>query len=149
MKNMFNPEQVTEIQDRLKKLTKNSQHQWGKMGVSQMLEHCSIGVHMALREFSVRRMFVSYILGGIIKYISLKDDKPMRENSPTVPGMAVTGAYNYEEEREKLSALISRFFVEGRHIEPHLHPFFGEMNPQEWAILMYKHLDHHLRQFGA
>ena len=32
---------------------------------------------------------------------------------------------------------------------PHRHSFFGHMTPDEWAILMYEHLDHHPRQFGA
>jgi len=31
----------------------------------------------------------------------------------------------------------------------HPHSFFGRMTPDEWAVLMYKHVDHHLRQFGA
>jgi len=31
----------------------------------------------------------------------------------------------------------------------HPHCFFGKMTPMEWATLAYKHMDHHLRQFGV
>jgi len=27
--------------------------------------------------------------------------------------------------------------------------FFGKLSGKEWGELMYKHIDHHLRQFGA
>ncbi|WP_083836419.1 DUF1569 domain-containing protein [Nitritalea halalkaliphila] len=28
------------------------------------------------------------------------------------------------------------------------HPFFGPLNKKEWGIVLFKHSDHHLRQFG-
>ena len=31
----------------------------------------------------------------------------------------------------------------------HVHGFFGSMSGAEWGVTQYKHLDHHLRQFGA
>lgn len=146
---MLNPEQVQEIKGRLSQLTGESQRTWGKMGVSQMLEHSSRAVQLALNELPARRMFIGYAIGGFIKRVALKDDEPMRENSPTVPGMTVTGEYDFEQERKKLDALIDRFYATAEHLPAHVHPFFGIMDSQEWAILMYKHLDHHLRQFGA
>jgi hypothetical protein len=46
--------------------------------------------------------------------------------------------------------LIDRFAAAGpQGCTTHPHAFFGSLTPDEWAILMYKHLDHHLRQFGA
>ena len=53
-------------------------------------------------------------------------------------------------EREKLTGLIERFSAGGvGGCTKHPHSFFGKMTPEEWAVLMYKHLDHHLRQFGV
>ena len=47
-------------------------------------------------------------------------------------------------------ATVETFAAEGPACwSRHPHPFFGPLKPQQWAILMYKHLDHHLRQFGA
>ncbi|MFD1127776.1 DUF1569 domain-containing protein [Paenibacillus provencensis] len=28
------------------------------------------------------------------------------------------------------------------------HPFFGKLTSEEWSIGLYKHLDHHLKEFG-
>jgi hypothetical protein len=53
-------------------------------------------------------------------------------------------------ERERIYALIDRFAKGGpQSCTTHPHVFFGRLTPNEWAALMYKHLDHHLRQFGA
>jgi hypothetical protein len=49
-----------------------------------------------------------------------------------------------------LRGLIDRFVASGpAGCTNHPHSFFGRLTPEEWAILMYKHLDHHLRQFGV
>jgi transposase InsO family protein len=46
--------------------------------------------------------------------------------------------------------VIDRFVAAGpKSCTTHPHSFFGPLTPEEWAILMYKHLDHHLRQFGV
>jgi hypothetical protein len=74
----------------------------------------------------------------------------MRINSPTVEGLAVTDKRDLEIERKRLSGLIDRFVAAGPSgCTKHPHSFFGRLTPDEWAILMYKHLDHHLRQFGV
>jgi len=53
-------------------------------------------------------------------------------------------------ERERLRGLIERFTAAGpAGGTMHPHSFFGRLTPEEWATLMYKHLDHHLRQFGV
>ena len=54
-----------------------------------------------------------------------------------------------QEEKAKLVHLIKRFSADGYTITETVHPFFGKMSSQEWALFAYKHLDHHLTQFGA
>jgi len=29
-----------------------------------------------------------------------------------------------------------------------MHSFLGRLRSDEWGVMMHKHLDHHLRQFG-
>jgi transposase InsO family protein len=54
------------------------------------------------------------------------------------------------KERGRLSGLIDKFAAGGAAgCTKNPHSFFGKVTPEEWAILMYKHLDHHLRQFGV
>jgi hypothetical protein len=56
----------------------------------------------------------------------------------------------FMSERSRLIAAIESFASEGpMGCSRYPHPFFGPLNPQQWAILAYKHVDHHLRQFGV
>jgi transposase InsO family protein len=57
---------------------------------------------------------------------------------------------DFVAERQRLRGLIDRFAAGGpAGCTKHPHSFFGPMTPEEWAALNYKHLDHHLRQFGV
>jgi hypothetical protein len=86
----------------------------------------------------------------MIKRLALRDDEPMRKNSPTVEDLVVQDERDVEVERTRLRNLIDRFVANGPSVcTTHPHSFFGPLTPQQWSILMYKHLDHHLRQFGA
>jgi hypothetical protein len=150
VKNLFDPGTAEEIKNRLAKLNADSPRQWGKMNVAQAVAHCSKGIEMAVGEIRPHRVFIGRILGPIIKPLALRDDEPMRKNSPTAPALLVPDDRNLESEREKLRGLVDRFAKAGpQGCTAHPHPFFGKLTPDQWAILMYKHLDHHLRQFGV
>ena len=74
----------------------------------------------------------------------------MGRNGPTAKSLVVADERNLEVERKRPCALIDRFATAGpKGCTTHPHTFFGPLTPEEWANLMYKHLDHHLRQFGA
>jgi Protein of unknown function (DUF1569) len=86
----------------------------------------------------------------MVKPLALRNDEPMRRNSPTVPVLVVQDERDLAAERERFYGLIDRFAGAGpQGCTTHPHSFFGRLTPNEWAILMYKHLDHHLRQFGV
>ncbi len=85
-----------------------------------------------------------------MKPMALGNDEPMRRKSPTVPSLVVSDERELEAERTRLCGLIDRFAAAGpQSCTTHPHSFFERLNLQEWAILMSKHLDHHLWQFGA
>jgi len=151
MKNLFDATSVEEVKHRLSMLSPSQQRQWGKMNPSQMLAHCCLGLEMAAGEIRPRRALIGRILGPVIKPMALRDGEPMRRNSPTMKELIVVGDDgDFESERERLIKLIDRFAATGAPgCTSHPHAFFGSLTPDEWAILMYKHLDHHLRQFGA
>ena len=150
MKNLFEEPRVKEIKDRLNKLRPDSQRQWGKMSAAQMLAHCAESMKMALGDARPPRMLLGRIIGFIVKPLALKNDDPMRKNSPTVKGLEVRDERNLETERNRLYILLDRFTTTGlQQLTSYPHSFFGRLTAEEWAILMYKHLDHHLRQFGV
>ncbi|MEP7064500.1 MAG: DUF1569 domain-containing protein [Gemmatimonadota bacterium] len=150
MKNLFDSDRVAEVQRRLAQLRPNSERQWGKMTPSQMLAHCSVAMETALGDRKPPRMFLGRVFGGMVKRKMFGDDKPLDRNSPTAPFLVVREQPEFEAERARLSTLVDRFAKGGpAACTAHPHTFFGPMTPGEWAILMYKHADHHLRQFGA
>jgi len=150
MKNLFDPATIDEVKARLEKLTPESERQWGTMAAAQAVAHCSAGLEMAAGNMTPPRMFLGRLIGRFVKPIALRDHEPIRRNSQTLEGLAVNDERDLATERERLCGLIDRFAAVGpKGCTTHPHSFFGRLTAEEWAILMYKHLDHHLRQFGT
>jgi hypothetical protein len=150
MKNLYDAARVAEVKTRLAQLQAESPRLWGKMNAPQAVAHCSIAMEWALGDTRPPRMFVGRILGTFIKPFVMRDDEPMRRNSPTSPDLVIADQRDLMKEREQLCRQIDCFAAGGPSAcTTRPHPFFGRLTPEEWAILMYKHLDHHLRQFGA
>ena len=115
-----------------------------------MMEHCARGLEMGTGDTKPPRVFLGYLLGGLVKSKALKDGAPMRRNSPTAPVLVVTGDPDLDASRARLLELFDRFVSGGEEgCTTHPHAFFGRLTPSEWSKMMHKHLDHHLRQFGA
>ncbi|MGB7267728.1 MAG: DUF1569 domain-containing protein [Terracidiphilus sp.] len=150
MKSLFETACVTELKQRLAELKPGNQRQWGTMNPAQMLAHCSLGLEMAAGEIRPRRALIGRIIGPAVKRVVFRDDEPFRRNSPTMKELVVGNDRDFEAEQKRLSGLIDKFVAAGpASCTRHPHAFFGPITPDEWAVLMYKHLDHHLRQFGA
>ena len=151
MKNLFEPGRAQEVTERLARLKEDSPRQWGRMNAAQAVAHCAKGLEWAVRDKTPDSMWLlPRMIGRIVKPMALGNDKPMRRNSPTARSLIVDDARPLETERTRLNELIGRFVAGGAvacTTEPH--PFFGKLTPEECAILTYKHLDHHLRQFGV
>jgi len=150
MRNLFDPAAVSEIKTRLGSLRPDSQRQWGSMGPAQAVAHCTGGLELALGDNRPPRILIGRLIGWAVKPLVVRDDKPFRRNSPTIPDLIVKDERDLNAERARLSAIIDRFAAAGpKGCTGHPHSFFGRLTPDEWAVLMYKHLDHHLRQFGT
>jgi hypothetical protein len=150
MKNLFEPARAAEVKQRIGELTSDSKRQWGKMTPAQALAHCSRAMETALGDTVLPRMLIGRVIGGTVKKMALGDDAPMKKNSPTAPSFVVRDDPDIAAERARLCALVDRFAAAGpAGCTTHPHTFFGPMTPDEWAVLMYKHVDHHLRQFGV
>jgi len=150
MKNLFDQARVEEVKQRLALLRPDSQRLWGTMTAPQAAAHCSAAMEMALGDRNPPRVFAGRLLGWIVKPLALRNDEPMRRNSPTVQELVIQDDRDLKRERERLYGLIDRFAAAGpKGCTIHPHSFFGRLTPEEWATLAYKHLDHHLRQFGV
>jgi hypothetical protein len=150
MKHLFDAARVEEVQTRMAQLRPESAALWGMMNPAQALAHCALALEWAVGDRIPPRMWLGRIMGRMVKPMVLGNDAPMRRNSPTAKDLVVQDARDLGTERERLRGLIDRFAAAGpAGCTTHPHSFFGRLTPEQWATLMYKHLDHHLRQFGA
>lgn len=132
------------------RLTADNKPQWGKMNAGQVLAHCSAGLEMGTGELRPPRSLIGRIIGGMVKSKVLANEEPLRKNTPTAKELIVRDNRDFSKEQARLSELIDRFASGGKAgCTTHPHTFFGALTPDEWSLLMYKHLDHHMRQLGV
>ena len=149
MKNLFNASDTDEIILRIEGISPDAQRQWGKMELPQMLAHCGNVLEMAVGNINPDRQLIGRLIGGFLKF-KYTEEKPFSKGDPTDVHVKVTDVRNFKVEKERLMRLVKQFSA-GREINctRHPHPFFGDLTPADWSRGMYKHLDHHLRQFGG
>jgi hypothetical protein len=149
MQNLHEQPVYEAIIERIKNLTSTQKALWGKMNVSQMLAHCCVAFSVPLAEEAMPRPLIGRLIGWMFKS-KLYDNVPYKKGLPTSPAFIIKDEKNFEVEQNKLINLTTEFFTKGRkNTGKFPHPMFGTFTPDQWGISMYKHLDHHLRQFGA
>ena len=151
MKNLFDAMVANQVKARLGWLGPQSERCWGKMTAAQMVAHCALGMQWAVGEVAPDKGAPgARLLGRLVKPMVFRNDDPLRRNSPTAKSLIVADERDLSQERERLLGLIDKFVAGGAAgCTRNPHSFFGKLKPEEWAILTYKHLDHHLRQFGV
>ena len=147
MKSLFDPNAYDEIRNRLDQLDESSNREWGKMTTGQMLAHCQSPLHIILgkNDYGLKP---NWLIKTFFKK-SMYNDKPWLKNLPTVPGMKQTQPKNFNEEKAKLEGLLEELNKQRDREEWQPHPTFGKLTKDQWGQMQYKHLDHHLRQFGV
>ena len=149
MKTIFDAETHGEVLERLSKLSPDSERQWGKMSPAQMMEHSARALEMATGQKPMQQAFIGKAIGWIFKKKFLGEE-PFLQNSPTGPTLIIQDEPDFEQTRTRLTGLVNDFHALGDSgTEGNIHGFFGRLSGKEWGETQYKHLDHHLRQFGV
>lgn len=147
IKNLFDTAEKQEIINRLNKLSPQSQRQWGKMDVAQMLAHLQVPIGVAMGTHTVKGNLLMKLILPLFKK-KLYDEKPWKQGLPTDKTFIMTGkTKDFELERNKLLDMVSRFTEANMVNEKH--PIFGRLTKEQWSKATWKHIDHHLKQFGA
>lgn len=135
---------------RIEALRPDSPRGWGKMDVAQTMAHCSLGVEAATGDAVLESNFLAKLIGPLFKKWML-GPKPFSKDSPTHPQLVLnTAQCDFDRERARLLAIVRRFHDLGPvHAAKYRHAFVQKLTGDEWGVLQFKHLDHHLRQFGA
>jgi uncharacterized protein DUF1569 len=151
MKSLFNANDAQEMIVRINKLTSESKALWGKMNVEQMLAHARMPLLAAYgAEKMSKRGLISFLFGKMAKKKFVTSDAPFSRNSPTDKKFIIANPESFEKGKQRLIETVLEFSKKGPDaITKEPHGFFGDLTPREWDRLQYKHLDHHLGQFGA
>lgn len=148
--NIFSPSVSQDIIKRIQQLRPDSTPLWGKMSVSQMLAHCCVTYEYV---YDNKHPKPGFMQGLLLKWFvkgKVIGEAPYSKSGPTGPDFIISDSRDFEVEKARLIAYIERTqklgesYFEGR--ESHS---FGKLTAQEWNNMFYKHLNHHLEQFGV
>ena len=150
MKNVFAPAVTAELIHRIEQLSPESPALWGKMSVDQMLAHCCVAYEMAFTNTHpkanpvMRFLLKTFVKAGVVNEV------PYKRNLPTAPAFRIKSEKNFAKEKARLISFVEQTLAAGKSgFEGKESPSFGSMTAKEWNNLLYKHLDHHLTQFGV
>ena len=148
MKTIFDKITRDELINRINMLNEDNSPEWGKMNAYQMVKHCAVYENMMLGKMPFKRVFLGYIFGKMALRSLIKDESPLKKNMPTVPGFIIketTG--DIATAKKDWIDLIEQY---GHSSNQEItHPFFGKINKEQIGYLVYKHTDHHLKQFNG
>lgn len=147
---VFSEETTATIIARINQLTPSSPALWGKMDVGQMLAHCNVTYEMLYEDKHKKpNPLVRFILKLLVKPM-VTGEKSYKKNTHTAPAFIIADAKQFEAEKTRLITYIHRTQQLGAaHFEGLPSLSFGKLTSQEWNNLFFKHLDHHLSQFGV
>jgi Protein of unknown function (DUF1569) len=149
MKTLFDRTTNDIIISRIQKLTPSSKAKWGKMDAAKMLAHLDLSFRANFGEMILNRdLLLSTIFKPIARKILL-GKKPFLKNMPTDKKLIPKGPVDFFTEQQKVIEMIRKYATSGPEIiSKNPHNILGNITPEQSAFISYKHLDHHLRQFG-
>jgi Protein of unknown function (DUF1569) len=148
--NIFTQTVSDAVIQRINQLNAQSQAKWGKMSVAQMLAHCCVTYEFLYdNKHTPPNALMKWLLKIFVKG-AVVNEKPYPHNSRTAPAFLIVDERQFDTEKQRLIAYIKRTQALGEnHFEGKESHSFGVLNKTEWNNMFYKHLDHHLRQFGV
>ena len=148
MKTVFDPDDREVLIGRIGALSASDRALWGKMNVGQMVRHLVLSQEWFLEGRRLKGNLLGRLIGAMIFTKVMKEER-MRKNTPTLPELMVADTdIDLSRERQVLMGLVRRYGMYEYPAGGFIHPFFGRMTREQIGGFVYKHLDHHLRQFG-
>jgi hypothetical protein len=131
---------------RLRLLQPTSQARWGTFTAPKMVCHLADSLRVGLGDLTARRVD-SFPSRTLLKWLVVYSPvSPPRGKIQTAPEMLTTEPTTWTEDVATVEKLVERVSTSPCTAR---HPTFGPLTPGGWGRLTWKHLDHHLRQFGC
>lgn len=143
---LLDPRVEREMLDRLMNLPPDAPARWGRMSAGRMLRHLANAIRMATGDLQIARRKTPLRLFPIKQLIVFV--LPFPHGAPTAPALVVKDEVDFEAERQTVAELIGAFAKRDIEAWPE-HPAFGPLNRNQWGVMVWKHVDHHFRQFGV
>ena len=147
MKTLWDPAARAELCDRIGRLTPEASRRWGTMSAPQMVAHLVDSLRMALGELPVTSKNLPLRFTPIKQLVIYW--MPFPKSAPTAPELVARVPTDWPGDCASLITLVERFAARGRSAGWPDHPAFGRLTASQWGVLVYRHMDHHLRQFGV
>jgi hypothetical protein len=146
MASFWNDADRQALVSRLRALTPDAQPAWGKLTARGMLAHLHEAARMALGELTVKPKHLP------IRYPPLKQliiyVVPFPKSAPTAPELVSREAHDWPAEMAATEEAFARLVAKRTSAPRPDHPAFGPLTHRAWGVLIFRHTDHHLRQFG-
>jgi hypothetical protein len=148
--NIFTKQISMQVIERVNTLSASTQPKWGKMNAAQMLAHCNVTYEMIYETKHPKpNAFIGFILKKLVKK-KVVTTLPYLQNGKTAPQFVMTDAKDFEAEKKRLIDYITKTEQLGEnHFDNKESHSFGNLTKNEWNNTFYKHLNHHLSQFGS
>lgn len=148
--NIFTKSVADQVVQRINQLSPDTKGKWGKMSVSQMLAHCNVTYEMIYTDMHPKpNAFVKIIMKLFIKS-KVVSETPYKPDGPTAPQFIIKETKDFDAEKKRLVAYIMKTQELGEDsFEGKESHAFGVLNKAEWNNMLYKHINHHLNQFGV
>ena len=144
---MHDADHGAELKRRVQALTSDANQRWGKMSVDQMLHHVNFVLAEALGEHTAKPN-IRGLPKPVVRWVIL--NLPWGKAAPTRPDMLIPQGerYDFAREKERCLSMIDRFLA--KPMDDSWPPSANfPMTGRHWSQLQYKHLNHHLTQFGV
>lgn len=148
--NIFDLNVTQKIILRIENLNPEYKPKWGKMNVAQALAHLNVPYEYFYEDkYKAPNFLVKLMLKLFVKKMVV-NEIPYKENLATGPDFIIADQRQFDLEKTRLISFIRKTQELGQEYfhgqESHS---FGVLTGVEWNNMFYKHLDHHLRQFGV
>lgn len=148
--NVFSKEVTDSFIHRINQLTAQTTAKWGKMGVAEMLAHCCVTYEYVFEtKHKPNGFFRSLLLKLLIKS-QVVNEVMYKQSIPTGPDFLIKDQRDFEIEKQRLISFVQKVHDLGeQHFDGLKSHSFGVLTAKEWNNMFYKHLHHHLTQFGV
>jgi hypothetical protein len=147
MKSIWQEEARRELSARVGALAWDRPAAWGKFTAPKMVCHLADSLKMAMGDLKVARKTLP------IRYPPLKQLiiywAPFPKGAPTAPELLAREPREWSRDIGDVQELLERAASARTTDTWPEHPAFGKLSTRAWGVLIYRHMDHHLKQFGA